>query len=137
MCSYCYHACFILWRKSENVLQKEIKDWVFKVYLLTGVISSWLMLIESMKMTFDRSMCDSWICCQTEKLWIVMCGLKSCPYSVKQPWPAQSNKDWSIVTSMKLKKCLSIVNCKMKFAKWRNCLKQENDRFENLYISIH
>ena len=43
-----------------------MKDWAFKVYLLTGV-NSWFMLIESMKTTFDRPMCDSWICYQTEK----------------------------------------------------------------------
>ena len=121
-CVYSYHACFILWHKSENVLQKEMKDWTFKVYLLTGEISSWFLLIESLKMTFDRSMCDSWICCQTEKLRIVLCDLKSCPYSVKQPEPAQSNKDWSILTCIKLEKWLWIVKCS-KFAKWPNCLK--------------
>ena len=39
----------------KNVLQKEIKDWTFEVYLLTGEPSSWFALIESLKMTCARS----------------------------------------------------------------------------------
>ena len=46
-----YHAYFILPHNSENVLQKEMKDWTFKVYLLTGEVSSWFPLIEPLKMT--------------------------------------------------------------------------------------
>ena len=39
----------------KNVLQKEIKDWTFEVYLLTGKLSSWFQLIELLKMTCTRS----------------------------------------------------------------------------------
>ena len=39
----------------KNVLQKEIKDWTFEVYLLTGEPSSWFGLTESLKMTCARS----------------------------------------------------------------------------------
>ena len=32
----------------KNVLQKEIKDWTYKAYLLTEETSSWFLLIESL-----------------------------------------------------------------------------------------
>ena len=35
----------------KNVLQKEIKDWTFEVYLLTREPSSRFPMIESLKMT--------------------------------------------------------------------------------------
>ena len=37
---YAYHSCFILSQKLEKLLQKEMKDWNFRVYLLTGEVSS-------------------------------------------------------------------------------------------------
>ena len=39
----------------QNVLQKVIKVWTLKVYLLTGEPSSWLLQTESLKMTCTRS----------------------------------------------------------------------------------
>ena len=37
----------------KNMLQKEMKDWTFEVYLLIGELSSWFPLIESVKITYD------------------------------------------------------------------------------------
>ena len=37
----------------KNMLQKEMKDWTFEVYLLIGKLSSWFPLIESVKITYD------------------------------------------------------------------------------------
>ena len=39
----------------KNVLQKEIKDWTYKAYLLTEETSSWFPLIESLKITCAKS----------------------------------------------------------------------------------
>ena len=39
----------------KNVLEKGMKDWTFDVYLLTGELSSWFRLSESLKMTFAKS----------------------------------------------------------------------------------
>ena len=41
----------ILSHKSESVLQGKTKDWTFKVYLLTGEVSSGFPLIGQLKMT--------------------------------------------------------------------------------------
>ena len=43
------------WTYQKNLLQKGMKDWTFEVYLLTGELSSWFRLIESLKMTCARS----------------------------------------------------------------------------------
>ena len=46
----------------KNVLQKDIKDWVFQAYLLTEETSSGFLLIGSLKMTYARSYVPgSWI----------------------------------------------------------------------------
>ena len=39
------------WTNQKNVLEKGMKDWTFKVYLLTGELSSWFRLVESLKIT--------------------------------------------------------------------------------------
>ena len=42
-------------KNRKNVLQIEIKEWNFEAYLLTEEPISWLLLIESWKMTCTRS----------------------------------------------------------------------------------
>ena len=54
-CLYFHHAYLFFCTNQQNVLQKVIKDWTLEVYLLTGEPSSWLLLIESLKMTCARS----------------------------------------------------------------------------------
>ena len=39
----------------KKVLQKQIKDWTFEVYLLNGELLYWFPLMESLKMTCARS----------------------------------------------------------------------------------
>ena len=41
-------------KDQKHVLQKGMKDWTFKVYLITGEFGSWFRLIESLKMTCAR-----------------------------------------------------------------------------------
>ena len=67
----------------KNVLEKGMKDWTLKVYLLTGELSSWFWLIESLKMICAKIMHGSWIVCQKEGVLIVFRRLMSCPNSVK------------------------------------------------------
>ena len=103
----------------KNVLQKEIKDWNFKVYLFTGEPSSWY--TESLKMTCVRLCVVLSFFCQTERVWIVFRGVTSCQKSVKCLWSAQNSKnEWvgSILTCSKLAKWSSILNCS-KSAKWQ------------------
>ena len=42
-------------RTNLKNLHKEMKDWAFEVYFLIWETSSWLPLIESLKMTCGRS----------------------------------------------------------------------------------
>ena len=70
----------------KNVLQKEIKDCTFEVYLLTREPSSRFPMIESLKMTcaiaWQNPMHVVWIFCQME-VWIIFRGQTFCLNSVK------------------------------------------------------
>ena len=52
------------------MLQKEIKDWAFKAYLLVKETSSWFLLIGSLKITYTRALC-AWVLnlYLTERVW--------------------------------------------------------------------
>ena len=114
MCLYSYHAYFILPQNQKNVLQKEIKDWTFKAYLLTEETSSWFLLIESLKITCARSY--AWF---LNFYWIVFRDM-SYPNSVNNCVLSKVSKREqirSILTSPKLAKWISTLNCS-KSAKW-------------------
>ena len=78
------HILFCL-KNQKNMLQREIKSWTFKAYLLTANISSWFLLIESLKITCARSYV--WF---LNFYWIVLCDVLpklskitvSCPKSI-------------------------------------------------------
>ena len=90
LCLYSYHAYFILSLKSENLFQKEIKDWVFEVHLLTKETSSWFPLNGSVKMTCARSYAHgSWIIIKRREFELFFYSI-SYPNSVKQRWYVQS-----------------------------------------------
>ena len=72
----------------KNMLQKEIKDWTYKAYLLTEETSSWFPLIESLKITCIKSYAWSLKFYQTERAWI-FCGM-SYPNWVKHLQPVHS-----------------------------------------------
>ena len=63
------HSLFC-WINQENVLQKEIKDWAFKVYLLTREPSQFLIpwnhCVNHWKCLVPEPMCSSWIFCQID-----------------------------------------------------------------------
>ena len=108
----------------KNVLQKEIKDWTYKAYLLTEETSSWFLLIESLKITCARSYV--WF---LNFYWIVFRDM-SYPNSVNNCVLSKVSKREqirSILTSPKLAKWISTLNCS-KSAKWP---------IWNLYISSH
>ena len=108
----------------KNVLQKEIKDWTFKAYLLNADTSSWFPLIESLKITYARTYGGSWIFTDCFS-WHVLPKLSEitviCSKSVKenkkgQFWLAQSlQNEYQLWTAQS----------------------HQNDQFENLYISSH
>ena len=62
-------------KNQKNVLQKEIKDWTFKAYLLTEEASSLFPLIESLKIACARSYVWLLNFYQRERVWIVFCGM--------------------------------------------------------------
>ena len=74
------------------MLQKEIKDWVFVAYLLIKEISSWFLLIGSLKMTYARVLCEWFLnFYQTERVWIIFRGM-SYPNLIKWQWSVQSEQ---------------------------------------------
>ena len=79
----------------KNMLQKEITDWAFKVYLLTGEPSQFLILADWI---IGNDLCQIlWVVLefffQTERDRIFSRGLTSCPNSVKWLWPPQIGKN--------------------------------------------
>ena len=111
-------------KNQKNVLQREIKDWTFKAYLLTPDNSSWFLLIESLKITCARSY--AWF---LNFYWIVFRDM-SYPNSVNNCVLSKVSKREqirSILTSPKLAKWISTLNCS-KSAKWP---------VWKLYISSH
>ena len=108
------------------MLQKAMKDWTFEAYLLTEKPTSWFPLTESLKITCARWYtcfvregldCFSWpnVLPKISKITV------TCPKSVKmkrqsQFWLAQSLKnDYQFGTAKS----------------------QQNEQFENLYISSY
>ena len=78
----------------KNMLQKEIKDWTFEVYLLTGnpvLDSHWL---KHWKWLAPDPMLVSWIFGQTQRVWIVFLQpvlLKLSKITVTCPNPIKMN----------------------------------------------
>ena len=60
----------------KKVLQKEIKDWAYEVYLLTGESSQFLIPTDFLS--------------NREGVSIDFCSLLSCQDAVKYLWPAKS-----------------------------------------------
>ena len=89
-------SCIFFCRTNQkNMLQKEITDWAFKVYLLTGEPSQFLILADWI---IGNELCQIlWVVLefffQTERDRIFSCGLTSCPNSVKWLWPPQIGKN--------------------------------------------
>ena len=112
-------------KNEKNMLQKEIKDWTFGAYSLTKEISSWFVLIASLKMTCVRSCVWFWNFIR-EGLFFVACI-------------AQTGEITDLSKVSKREQIGSILTCP-KLAKWiltLNWSKSANDQFENLYISSH
>ena len=94
----------------ENVLQKEIKDWAFEVPLLTGEPSQVLIPAD---WVIENDLCQ--IICLLSAI-NVTCSKSLRINENVQSWFAQSNQyDYQFWTAQS----------------------QQNDQFENLYISIH
>ena len=77
------------------MLQKEITDWTFKVYLLTGEPSQFLILAD---LIIGNDLCQILSVVlefffQTERDRIFFRGLTYCPNSVKWLWPLQIGKN--------------------------------------------
>ena len=85
------HIMHILFCRTNqiNVLQKEIKDWTFEVYLLTGETSFDSYWLNHWKWLVLDPMRGSWIFCQMERVWTVFRGLTSSQTS-NILWTAQS-----------------------------------------------
>ena len=82
-CVFILTVCSLFCRKNQkNVLQKEIKDWRSATYLLTEKSCSWFLLIESLKITCDRSYAWFLSFYQTERIWVVFCNI-TYPNSLK------------------------------------------------------
>ena len=67
-----FYSMVKIWK---NLVQKEIKDWTYKAYLLTEETSSWFLLIESLKITYAKSYAWFLNFYQMERLWIVFRGM--------------------------------------------------------------
>ena len=71
----------------KNVLQREIKDWVFEFYLLTGEPSQFMIsadwIIEHDLFHILSWFLNSWFSFETERVEIVFGWLRSCLDSVK------------------------------------------------------
>ena len=109
----CIFCSTVIIRK--NVLQKEIKDWTYKAYLVTEETSSWFPLIESLIVVLEFLSNGESLNCFS---WYVLPRLSkvtvTCPQSVKknkpgQFWLAQSKQN--------------------KYQLW-NAQSQQNDQFE-------
>ena len=118
------------WTNQKNLLPKGIKDWTFEVYLLTGELSSWFQLIESLKMTCARPY--AWFL-----IFLSSTGSFHC-FSQPNILPKFSK---ITVTCPKSLKWTSRVNFELpKIAEWLstlNCSMSANYQFENLYISSY
>ena len=54
------HILFYL-TNQKNVLQKEIKDWTSKIYLLTGECSSWFQFSNSSFLIIETDLCQLFV----------------------------------------------------------------------------
>ena len=104
-----YFCC----KNQKKVLQKEIKDWTFEVYLLTEETSFSFSLFESLKMTFARSYALFLNILSNREgldwfLWHVL--PKLCKITVTCPkWVIENG--WGQFCCPKLAKWISTLNC--------------------------
>ena len=85
------------------VLQKEIRDWVFKVCLLAGELTSWFPFYGIIKNDLRQVLCVVLkFSYQTNRVYKNTCGLPKISKNEQVGWPA--------LTCPKLAKWLSILN---------------------------
>ena len=74
----------------------------------------------------------SWSFCQTKRVWIVFCNLRSCPNSMKQLQTCDLPK-----VSQKFFQKHWLVQSHQNGYRFWTSQSQQNDQFENLHISSH
>ena len=135
MCQYSYDYLYmhILFCRTnrKNVLQKEITDWTFEVYLLINWGTQ--PVFDSRCWIIENNLCQIpthsfWIFCQTESLFF-LCSLMSCPNFVRLfnlPKMSEISKKGQIWLAQ-TRKWLSILYCS----------KQQIDSSLKIYISLY